>query len=72
MLFVCLLLCDSYRCSKLILIHKQVAIGSRARVFQYFTQAELGFGQTHCQSHVGMGAPALMTLFVFVVEILYV
>ena len=37
MLFVCLLLCDSYRCSKLILIHKQAAIGSRARVFQYFT-----------------------------------
>lgn len=39
MLFVCLVLCDSYRCSKLILIHKQVAIGSRERVFQYFTVA---------------------------------
>ena len=31
MLIVCLVLCDSYRCSKLILIHKQAAIGSRAR-----------------------------------------
>ena len=30
MLIVCLVLCDSYRCSKLILIHKQAAIGSRA------------------------------------------
>ena len=38
MLFVCLWLCDSYRCSKLILIPEQAVIGSRARVFQYFTQ----------------------------------
>ena len=37
MLFVCLWLCDSYRCSKLILIPKQAVIGSRARVFQYFS-----------------------------------
>ena len=39
MLFVCLWLCDSYRCSKLILIPKQAVIGSRARVFQHFTVA---------------------------------
>ena len=39
MLFVCLWLCDSYRCSKLILIPKQAVIGSRAQVFQYFTMS---------------------------------
>ena len=39
MLFVCLWLCDSYRCSKLILIPEQAVIGSPARVFQYFTVA---------------------------------
>ena len=27
MLFVCLLLCDSYRCSKLILIHNRLPLG---------------------------------------------